>query len=182
MAERAFLIDRTKEVIYLNGQTVTFERFFQEAGNPGQDGLNAFELWAKLPENAGKTISDFFKSLKGKDGRSPYNVMIESSEGSFFKETDGVKKTTLKALIIHAETGAIAEEDYANFKYMWKQNGSEVLVNADGERVGVFSGQQIPFGIFRTILLPGRAAKRIVVGTEDVQNKAIFTCDIYLAD
>jgi len=176
---RAFLIDRTNEMIYLNGQDVPFERFFQEAGNPGKDGLNAFELWAQKEENQGKSMEDFFKEIKGKDGKSPLTVLIESTNGQFFKATDEIKSTVLSATVVSGETGFVSKEICDSYTYCWKKNNVEVLVNADCQVIGTYSGQSIPYGVYRTLLLPGRVANKIEVGKEDIDNKAVFTCEVY---
>jgi len=177
--DRAFLIDRTNEIIYLNGQSVTFDRFFQEAGNPGQDGLSAFELWAQEPENAGKSLDDFYEYLKGKDGVSPLQVLIQSSNGNFFKSDDQIKSTILSVLLVDGSNGVLLDEECDKYKYCWKQDGIEIIVNDAGERIGLYNGGSLSFGTYRTLLLPGKVGKRIIVGSEDVNSKAVFTCEVY---
>ncbi|MDM1407925.1 hypothetical protein HX062_09695, partial [Myroides sp. DF42-4-2] len=39
-----------------------------DKGDTGADGLSAYDLWAALPENAGKTPTDFLASTKGEKG------------------------------------------------------------------------------------------------------------------
>ncbi len=175
---RSFLIDRVNDKIILNGKSVTFERFFQEAGQPGETGDSTFELWKHLEGNENKTLNQFFEFIQGKDGkdgRDAIIITILSSKGTLFKQSEN-KVTALKATITIA--GETVTENLNKYAFQWIVNTKEVLVNTNLEVQDVYV-DNIPSGLYKTIILPGSGAQNIKVSSANLSLGTLYTCNVY---
>ncbi len=177
MAERKFLIDKVNGLVHLDDKTLSFDEFFQG----GIDGKSAYDIWRETTGNENKTVDEYIEYLKGVNGEAAINVIIESTGGNFFKRNDPA--TTLTAVV--AIGGSFMNEIEANnLRYEWRCNGVEILVNNDNmEHIGLYNGSDVPYGTRLTRDIDGsdtlQVARNIIVGTEDVDNKAQYTCNIF---
>jgi len=92
---------------------------WEALGIRGADGKTAYEVWEEIPENNGKTLTQYFASLKGEKGDSPYQEWekqpgnngksyaewIETIRG--FKGDQGDPRAAFVIAGIKANTGAL---------------------------------------------------------------------------
>ena len=72
--------DKTTSIVYVQNSDGTWSPINGSSGIPGKDGKSAFEIWAELPENNGKTVIEYLASLKGDtgaDGKSAFEIWKE---------------------------------------------------------------------------------------------------------
>lgn len=102
------------------------------------------------------TVSDVSDGKEGEPGKSPYNVVLISSNGLLFK--NGVISTVIQANVFRGDENVTDLLDANQFKW--------TKINADG----------LPDTTWNTIHAGG--TKSIVIGTDDIIKRATFSCDI----
>ena len=174
----SFLIDKEGGAIVVNNVAIPFDVFLNDKS---QKGKSAYEDWLLLPGNAGKSIYDFIEYLKGMDGvdgEDAYIITIDTDKGNVFKNAVGDEKITLTCVV--SKGGRIlttAELD--NFVFVWRKDGLECLLDRVNNVVGSYIGGPVAYGGFLSRNMTNSSvAKYIVVGSEDVNNTANFTCDV----
>lgn len=173
-----FLIDKTNGAIIVNGVPIPFDVFLNDKS---QTGKSAYEDWLLLPGNAGKSIYEFINYLKGSDGvngEDAYVVTIDTDKGTVFKNAVGNETITLTCVV--SKGGRIlSTAELEPFAFVWRRDGLEVLLNNKNQVIGHYIGGPLAYGgqISRNITNPA-LAKYIIVGSEDVNNTANFTCDV----
>ena len=96
------------------------------------------------------------KGDKGEEGESPYNVILMSSNGLLFK--NGVVSTVIRAVVFKGDKDVTDLLDANQFK--WKK------INDDGTPDEAWNA------------LHAGGVKSIIIGTDDVNKRATFSCDI----
>lgn len=173
-----FLIDRANGSIIVNGVAIPFDKFVSDKS---QVGRSAYEEWLRLPGNAGKSVYEFIEYLKGTDGSNgedAYIVTIDTDKGTVFKNADNTETITLTCVVTKGGN-ILTNSNLAQFAFVWRKDGLECLLNDNNQVIGTYNGGTIPYGakISRNVVNPA-TAKYIVIGSEDVNNKANFTCDV----
>ena len=173
-----FLIDNAGEAIVVKGVSIPFDKFINDKS---QVGRSAYEEWLRFPGNAGKSAYEFIEFLKGPDGSDggdAYLVTIDTDNGSVFKNTVGNETITLTCVVTKGGS-ILTDSNLSQFAFVWRKDGLECLLNDYNQVIGTYIGGNIPYGakISRNIVNPA-VAKYIVIGSEDVNNKANFTCDV----
>ena len=167
-----FKINREKCTFKIGDKEITFDEFLHR-----KTGVCAFEEWKKQDDNSEKTISDFMGYTKGHDGISPINIIIESTNGNFFKKGD---HDTELSIVLYQKFNIIPVSDYYKYIFVWKKNKQEILLNDNLECVGVYNGNDIPSGLQIPSEMNGKDSYKIKVGSEDIDNKAVFSIDLYI--
>lgn len=177
-----FLIDNAGGAIIVNGVSIPFDKFVKDKS---QVGRSAHEEWLRLPGNAGKSVYEFIEFLKGTngtDGEDAYLVTIDTDKGTVFKNPTADDVITLTCVVTKGGN-ILTNSNLSAFAFVWKKDGLECLLNDYNQVIGTYIGGSIPNGakISRNIANPA-VAKYIVIGSEVVNNKANFTCDVLTRD
>ena len=174
----SFLIDRNAGTIIVNGVAIPFSKFVDDKS---QVGRSAYEEWLLLPGNAGKSVYEFIEFLKGTSGTNgtdAYVITIDTDKGNIFKNSDLSETITLTCVVTKG-ANILSNSSLNAFAFVWRKDGLECLLNDNNQVIGTYNGGTIPYGakISRNVVNPA-TAKYIVIGSEDVNNKANFTCDV----
>ena len=173
-----FLIDRANGAIIVNGSSIPFDKFLNDKS---QVGRSAYEEWLLLPGNAGKSVYEFIEFLKGTDGvngTDAYNVTIDADNGTVFKNSSTDQTITLTCVVTKG-ANILTNAQLNAFAFVWRKDGLEVLLNDLNQVIGTYNGGIVPYGATISRNLTNAAkAKYIIIGSEDVNNKANFTCDV----
>ncbi|WP_449260482.1 hypothetical protein [Enterococcus casseliflavus] len=102
------------------------------------------------------TVTNIDDGKKGEPGKSPYNVVLISSNGLLFK--NGVVSTAIQAVVFKGDEDVTDLLDANQFK--WKKT------NGDGTPDEAWNA------------LHAGGVKSVTIGTDDVNKRATFSCDI----
>ncbi|MFI8545283.1 hypothetical protein [Enterococcus casseliflavus] len=102
------------------------------------------------------TVTNIDDGKKGEPGKSPYNVVLISSNGLLFK--NGVVSTAIQAVVFQGDEDVTDLLDANQFK--WKKT------NGDGTPDEAWNA------------LHAGGVKSVTIGTDDVNKRATFSCDI----
>ncbi|MGF2080123.1 phage tail protein [Enterococcus casseliflavus] len=102
------------------------------------------------------TVTNIDDGKKGEPGKSPYNVVLISSNGLLFK--NGVLSTAIQAVVFKGDEDVTDLLDANQFK--WKKT------NGDGTPDEAWNA------------LHAGGVKSVTIGTDDVNKRATFSCDI----
>ena len=173
-----FMIDRASGTIIVNGKAIPFDKFVDDKS---QVGRSAYEEWLLLPGNAGKSVYEFIAFLKGtngSDGTDAYVVTIDTDKGNIFKNSDLTETITLTCVVTKGAT-ILSNSAMNAFAFVWRKDGLECLLNDLNQVIGTYNGGTVPYGAtLSRNLINASKAKYIIIGPEDVNNKANFTCDV----
>ena len=174
----SFLIDRNAGTIIVNGVAIPFSKFVDDKS---QVGRSAYEEWLLLPGNAGKSVYQFIEFLKGTSGTNgtdAYVITIDTDKGNIFKNSDLLETITLTCVVTKG-ANILSNSSLNAFAFVWRKDGLECLLNDLNQVIGVYNGGTVPYGatLSRNVTNASKA-KYIIIGPEDVNNKANFTCDV----
>lgn len=174
----SFMIDRNNGAIIVDGKAIPFDKFVNDKS---QVGRSAYEEWLLLPGNAGKSVYEFIEFLKGTDGSNgtdAYIVTIDTDKGNIFKNSDSSETITLTCVVTKG-ANILSNSAMNAFAFVWRKDGLECLLNDLNQVIGTYNGGNVPYGatLSRNIASAAKA-KYIIIGPEDVNNKANFTCDV----
>ena len=173
-----FLIDRANSAIIVNGSSIPFDKFLNDKS---QVGRSAYEEWLLLPGNAGKSVYEFIEFLRGTngvDGTDAYNITIDTDNGTVFKNSNADQTITMTCVVTKG-ANILTDAQLNAFVFVWRKDGLEVLLNDLNQVIGTYKGGIIPYGATISRNLTNAAkAKYIIIGSEDVNIKANFTCDV----
>lgn len=102
------------------------------------------------------TVTNIDDGKEGEPGKSPYNVVLISSNGLLFK--NGVVSTAIQAVVFKGDEDVTDLLDANQFK--WKKT------NGDGTPDEAWNA------------LHAGGVKSVTIGTDDVNKRATFSCDI----
>lgn len=100
-------------------------------GDTGATGLSAYELWVSQPSNAGKTLNDYFASLKGEKGDG---LQIDGIATSADQLPTGTTKSTylVGTTLYFRQSGSSTWAKGPDIKGVDGKAGSVVTIGSDG--------------------------------------------------
>ena len=123
--------DKTTSIVYVQNSDGTWSPINGSSGIPGKDGKSAFEIWAELPENNGKTVIEYLASLKGDTGE----VGVAGGTGAPGNKGEAGYPGEGINMYVDNSTGDV---------YVQKPDGTWTPINGKDGEVGTAGGNGVP--------------------------------------